>query len=471
MHSQTQKSCFTTPKSPTAQSEEEEFFQQGMVSILDSEEKTHPFLPPHRRTLSADMSSRQWQLSAEEVPERNTTSLHIWNSIQAENKKAEELQKPQLDLWSSIISSAGTSITLPPPYVHPMAKRSASSLCEKSLEICTESLGSETGSDGFSSYLPSEPENSDSDEDDDGKPVELECWRAFNDSDEVRVSSVNVKYNYSTCRALLSPVKSFPPPLPSLADRGNGSNLQMRSRRQDGRLVVEAVTVPSQNCFRAQRHDGRLLLTLTNTQTIDEEETRDETAENPTPKMGDLQETRDETAENPTPKMGDLQAIKKERTEKKEVKITIMDDNPKLPARMGMTMNVTKLIGLTKTTPWPHRFNKVVTTIEATAVADEGEEKSARLIPATQSSTTATLNAYECYWRTKPTPVAVLKPLTSKAQPLKTTQGSAGGATEQQELVVVKGKEAEYLVPLLRGCKEQGRRSLLLWEPYCIATT
>ncbi|OWM89373.1 hypothetical protein CDL15_Pgr024121 [Punica granatum] len=42
-----------------------------------------------------------------------------------------------------------TKSSLLPPYVHPLGKKSASSLSSKSLEVCTESLGSETGSEKF----------------------------------------------------------------------------------------------------------------------------------------------------------------------------------------------------------------------------------------------------------------------------------------------------------------------------------
>jgi hypothetical protein len=41
---------------------------------------------------------------------------------------------------------------------------------------------------------------------------------------------------------------------------------------------------------------------------------------------------------------------------------------------------------------------------------------------------------------------------------------------EQQELVVLRGNKGDYLVPLLKSCKEP-RKSLLFWEPHCIATS
>ncbi|KAJ6815025.1 putative protein FAF-like, chloroplastic [Iris pallida] len=63
-----------------------------------------------------------------------------------------------------------------------------------------------------------------------------------------------------------SPSRSFPPPLRSISSR-DGPCVQMRPRREDGRLVVEAVAVPSQNYLHARRQGGRLLLSFINTTT------------------------------------------------------------------------------------------------------------------------------------------------------------------------------------------------------------
>jgi hypothetical protein len=46
--------------------------------------------------------------------------------------------------------------------------------------------------------------------------------------------------------------------------------VEMRQRRTDGRLVVEAVPVPSPTLFRAQRRGGRLLLSFADTAASDE---------------------------------------------------------------------------------------------------------------------------------------------------------------------------------------------------------
>uniref|UniRef100_A0A0E0KBJ3 FAF domain-containing protein n=1 Tax=Oryza punctata TaxID=4537 RepID=A0A0E0KBJ3_ORYPU len=125
------------------------------------------------------------------------------------------------------------------PYVHPLVRRSSSLLSQKSLEICTESLGSETGSDGFS--------------DADGS-TDRSCPASDDDSDE----------GAEEVAARASPPRAFPPPLPSLARRTVGA-VQMRQDRRDGRLVVKAVPVPSATLFRAQRCGGRLLLSFADT--------------------------------------------------------------------------------------------------------------------------------------------------------------------------------------------------------------
>ncbi|KAL5218259.1 hypothetical protein ABZP36_018943 [Zizania latifolia] len=149
------------------------------------------------------------------------------------------------DVWSMIqqaqrpVAAAAAVKQQAVPYVHPLVRRSSSLLSQKSLEICTESLGSETGSDGFS----------DADGSTDGS-----CPGSDDDSDE----------GAEEVAARASPPRAFPPPLPSLARRTVGA-VQMRQDRRDGRLVVKAVPVPSATLFRAQRCGGRLLLSFADT--------------------------------------------------------------------------------------------------------------------------------------------------------------------------------------------------------------
>ncbi|KAF6162798.1 hypothetical protein GIB67_029067 [Kingdonia uniflora] len=126
-------------------------------------------------------------------------------------------------------------------YVHPLIKRSSETLSEKSLEMCTETLGCETGTDisGYSSLSDSysssysEKENSPARE----RP-------SFG----------------SVLKGKKSNNRSFPPPLTS----ASGTNsVQIRPHREGGRLVIKAIAVAqSQSYLKAERSDGRLKLSF-----------------------------------------------------------------------------------------------------------------------------------------------------------------------------------------------------------------
>ncbi|CAL9773345.1 unnamed protein product [Musa acuminata subsp. burmannicoides] len=186
----------------------------------------------------------------------------------------------QFDIWSAIQAQKGASPVAadpPAPYVHPLMRRSSSSLSQMSLQMCTESLGSESGSDDFSSvpdgldfdYSPkNETKTEEEDHDVHEKVAVVEerggLW-SRTETEERQVPQrkadelVSVNYNCSISRR--SPSRSFPPPLPSLSRR-DGPCFHMRPHRRDGRLVVQAVLVPSRNYLHAQREGGRLLLSF-----------------------------------------------------------------------------------------------------------------------------------------------------------------------------------------------------------------
>ncbi|GMJ09122.1 hypothetical protein HRI_004581400 [Hibiscus trionum] len=122
-------------------------------------------------------------------------------------------------------------------YVHPLVKRSAFRLGEKGLEMCTERLGSETGSDCS----------------DDISLLSLETRTAACDF-------IPAKPRESSWTRKTSRVNSFPPPLTSIS----GSNgVQVKSYRENGRLVLQAVSFPPcHGYFHAERSEGRLRLSL-----------------------------------------------------------------------------------------------------------------------------------------------------------------------------------------------------------------
>ncbi|XP_026445265.1 protein FAF-like, chloroplastic [Papaver somniferum] len=168
-------------------------------------------------------------------------------------------QQGKLDIWCSILTQNSSS--LPPPYVHPLVKQSKSCLSLKSLEICTENLGSESGSDG---YPYSDISLSDTEEEEEGaieQVVVVDERSEIVKVDKNKVVAANYIKKYSSPPSAAR--RSFPPPLKSLSKPGGGG-IQMKTHRKDGRLVLESVSVPtSQNWFKAQRKDGRLVLTFT----------------------------------------------------------------------------------------------------------------------------------------------------------------------------------------------------------------
>ncbi|CAN6840606.1 unnamed protein product [Brassica oleracea] len=249
--------------------------QEGIVTILGGISSNTSSAPSLRRTFSADLSSKNWLSRNESSPMKRISSsekLHasssvadeeegsrsgfdIWAQIQEVKNQTKEIEPAQSDVWSSILSdkkkAESSDDAVPPPYVHPLVKR-ASSLSEKSLEICTESLGSETGCEGFASYADAEIDKEEVD-------LVLNVTVTMEEEEtEAEQEAITVP-NHTPCMEL--PRGSFPPPIRSLSSQ-SGSALHMKTRRDNGRLVLEAVSMPSHNNFSAKRQDGRLLLTF-----------------------------------------------------------------------------------------------------------------------------------------------------------------------------------------------------------------
>ncbi|TKY67013.1 FAF protein [Spatholobus suberectus] len=509
-----------TNNNKKVQSQEEETMmpmqKQGIITILDSNSNTVS-ASSLRRTLSADMSSKNW-LSQNIAPseeallhanktiadseheeankdlEAERERLEIWSSIQR-NKKEEQEKSGPFDTWSSIISLKDkdeTSKSLPvTPYVHPLVKRSKSCLSEKSLEICTESLGSETGSDGlsFSSYSSSETGDAEEEE-----KVVLEP--THQEEEPYDYASV-----VTTKKASAAPPRAFPPPLPSLSHHQACSSLHMRSHRDNGRLVLEAVSLPSHNNFRVQRQHGRLVLTFSNPQEEEEEEEEEnndsgeELEEECCGGGFEFEEVEDYEEED--------EGEEEEEEEEEEYffggtrpQVCSTEDNPALMgyesvmekapllssgvASLALMMNKNnKPIGLVNGKPkWSEKFNEM-TNFEDVNVAQSLPPRVARLIPSAPAVAAASfnLNAYEYYWRTKSaTSKGTSVNLNQLDQEnLKSKEVVSGDmnkvvSREQQQLLVLRGKNGDYLVHNLKSCKDS-RRSFLFWEPYCIATS
>lgn len=121
-------------------------------------------------------------------------------------------------------------------YGHPLSPYTA-----KSLELCTENLGSETGTDTVtdcSSIFSCSPPSREA-------PT-ASFWTG---------SSTTLPRNDSRQKA-----RDFPPPLTTMT---GSSSLQVSRRTEGGRLIIEAVETPFRNSYlQAERSDGRLRLSF-----------------------------------------------------------------------------------------------------------------------------------------------------------------------------------------------------------------
>ncbi|XP_057807944.1 protein FAF-like, chloroplastic [Salvia miltiorrhiza] len=368
---------------------------EGIVTILAETCKAGSI----RRTLSADMSSKKWLhqngffspikkiVSSQQIAPNQD---QVWSSIQADKDTND--QPPQTTgVWGLILTQKSDTS---PPYIPPMLKRSTSSLSDKSLEVCTESLGSETGSDCFS--CPTDADDQDTDD---------QILSQRNEGDPFADLHV-VKYKNS-------PPRPFPPPLPSIAA---GASLQMQSHRQNGRLVLEAVSVAPRNVFHARRHDGRLLLTLEHAPEAEEEE-------------------EEETA-----------VQLKSGGGKEE---SLVEKNLSLPSGMisvhksGLVMKKLMAVGNIN----PKWANDVA--------ARDGGEISPQSLPPRPRAGRLSFNDYEYFWRSEPGFMIS----RSVQEPNRTEKTERISSKMNQELVMY-----------MRGCKEK-RRSLIWEKPYCIATS
>ncbi|KAE8700226.1 U-box domain-containing protein 23 [Hibiscus syriacus] len=381
-------------------------------------------------------TEKQGMPSSEEFPVFVTDS-----SSEGDDCQDKELEKPcQFDIWSSIISKKAnndSSISLPPPYVHSLVKRSANGLSEKSLEICTESLGSETGSDGFSSYPPSETSYA---EEDQHGVLQQQKTACFDDeNDQPRTVKCN-KYNVIGKK---SPQHgSFPPPISSLSRKG-GASVRMETHRDNGRLVLEAVSVPSMNNFFAQRQDGRLVLTFANT--INE--------------AGVFESFGTEA-----------NIFDDEEDVCREMEHGIKLECGATNVHRSAAMMNKPLWFANRNPTWPKSFDEIV---EPTAPPPA--PRVARLIPPPQSTTAAaSFNAYEYYWRRHDQPMsskaAILTSFSQQSPQLFFSKKQTANDHHQHQMVVLRGNNGHYLVPLSKGCKEAWRSVIFLF-PYCIATS
>ncbi|CAA7408031.1 unnamed protein product [Spirodela intermedia] len=390
-------------------------------------------------------------------------------------EKAAQKNDGEFDIWASVQTPAKAAAGLPAPYVHPLVRLSANSLSQRSLEMCTESLGSETGSDGMISsedlddYFSTWTNSVDDDfveKSNETGDVESE----LGDEEETvelppsRRKPTPVNYHCSSGR---SPARFFPPPLPSICRR-DGPCLSMRRHRLDGRLVVEAVTVPSQNYLHAQRHNGRLLLTFIDTATEDIYPGRQQ----PAAALEQLRCREEEDAYNEAE--AEVEARAPEETDEEEIVVEEEDEEvelvdrgivvevkvsrPQLPQSGGLKVQlssvvINKFVGvpLTDENPWVGKLGRAAQEAEKEAASTT---TTATAVVAAAAAASSSLSADERYWRNGKGPLSALRhPSPEKLHFTSKGQMNRGDLLHQ-----------------VRRCSEH-HRPLFIWEPCCVASS
>ncbi|KAM0037830.1 putative The fantastic four family protein [Helianthus debilis subsp. tardiflorus] len=470
---------------------------QGIGSILrsDNPEKTNK-AASLRRTLSADMSSKWLADNGLPVMKKIASSENI--AIDSDEEECEVNEKgdqnpTRVDIWTAIMSQKkqDDSGKLPPPYVHPLVKKSRS-LSETSLKICTESLGSETGSDVFSAPPAFEKAGSENGPDVFSSPPASE--KATGDEQEEKEETNKVVKPAGLTTKKAQHARSFPPPLASLAAaRTDGSSLHMHSRRVDGRLVVEAVSVQQQKYFEAQRQDGRFLLTLVNDPNEHEQPSEPYNNNNNNKVVAQASHMRGgqdvsgqldsngriltlHFRKNMFPQQETL--ISKSNgnnlEEYEDEIVTDFSDNDVGILKIRPLNPTTAVIDVHKSTvsikrilerdnenpSWSRKLELVEEDESPITQSPPPRARATGRPPLPPPTTTTTVNSYQYFWRAKPTVASVIDPMITQHRP----------PTKTKDLVLLRGNKADCFLPSLKGCKEP-RRSLLMWEPFCIATS
>ncbi|RRT45468.1 hypothetical protein B296_00025793 [Ensete ventricosum] len=423
-------------------------------------------------------------------------------------KEGGEQPPAQFDIWSAIQSQKTAAVAADQPatpYVHPLARRSSSSLSQKSLEICTESLGSETGSDDFFSFMEDLPLLDEKEEEDEKKYYVHEKQDAAAEAGEViaaergersprgkELSSVN--YHCSISRR--SPPRSFPPPLPSISRR-DGPCFHMRPHRCDGRLVVEAVPVPPQNYLHARRVDGRLVLSFIDT--IYESDASDAAAEiAQTLTEEDVEKDKEAATESQSKGITQLGVREEEEVEEKncyeeegeeeeeeeDEEVEVVDRGTVVEVKVSTQPQ--QQSGAMKVHRSSLVINKFVGDMPLSGMAEH--EPSAEADDNTSSQNkhnhaVASAPAARRASSTATTTAAVAAVVAASTFGVSTeshpdhgyggTWTPVGGhrpPLDNKLLFTSKRRNREALLHNMRRCS-QLRRPLFIWEPYCIATS
>ncbi|KAL2469938.1 Protein FANTASTIC FOUR 1 [Abeliophyllum distichum] len=220
--------------------------------------------------------------------------------------------------WSSLQNLSSTSPKSAKendsPYIHPFQKKSLFSKTSEniSLELCTENLGSESGTDISDCSIFSNSYSSLQNEPEKPKQESRNFNKAANSS------------------------RSFPPPLTTIS--GGSNSLRVRRHCDGDRLIIQAVESPFKPTYlQAERSHGRLRLcffqdsdTNFDPQTTHSEEDEDE----------DEDEECDSEVEDELIESDERYAIHGEKYENSEIESEQEDDDAECDMRIGQAVDV-----------------------------------------------------------------------------------------------------------------------------------
>ncbi|KAJ1697322.1 hypothetical protein LUZ63_005834 [Rhynchospora breviuscula] len=369
----------------------------------------------------------------------------------------------QVDVWAAIQSEIDSS---PPkitkevlsPYVHPLTRRS-SLMSQKSLEICTESLGSETGSEFSSDESNYFSSDSDSDE------SEFETFsnkkRLINKDSKKSSSMVESKdlvaVNYH-CSGGNGGGRTFPPPLPSIARRDGQPCVRMQQHRQDGRLVVQAVPVRSNTYLHANRHEGRLRLCFIDCSSrAGATETTTKQVVSPASNVKVPQQEVEKVVVEEEEE-GEVEVEAEEELEGEE-EVEVVERRTVIEVKVGSKQNVrvhrsslviNKFLGSTP---------DAVLATETTALPPMRPPSPPKRLAAATAATSAAAAVV----------AAASSSVTDNKEMAYGSYGYNGGDTKLLYFTSRRSNKEE-LLSSMRRCSEL-RRPLFIWEPCCIASS
>ncbi|XP_009338456.2 protein FANTASTIC FOUR 1-like [Pyrus x bretschneideri] len=223
---------------------------QGLQSCLES----HHLVEPRtlRLKFSAPVAHHISPIPTQELGIKGCFSEEKCNNYEEiNNNKATSEKSDLVGGWSFLQAISKPSLENPTAevdeennYTPPRVYRSSSvtKLNEKSLEMCTEDLGCETGAiitESFSIFSPMPESESNA------VPRERQHKPKFSGGKK------------------MNNIHGFPPPLTTISGE---DSLQVRPHREDGRLIMKAVKAPlSHTFFQAERSNGHLRLCFSKT--------------------------------------------------------------------------------------------------------------------------------------------------------------------------------------------------------------